>query len=163
MRGSDHLTNTATQIQLIENLNGDVPVYGHHSLLVDLAGDNLSKRLGSLSIRDLRNSGVEPMALNNLMSTLGSSNSPKILHSLNDVASYFEINSFGSAPTKFDLNLLNSMSSKVLRDTPINIIKKELLSEGSSARHKNGAVELLPISGNLSPSIKMSCWSLQLL
>ena len=70
------------------------------------------------------------MALNNLMSTLGSSNSPKILHSLNDVASYFEINSFGSAPTKFDLNLLNSMSSKVLRDTPINIIKKELIELG---------------------------------
>ena len=76
VRGSDHLTNTATQIQLIRNLNGDVPVYGHHSLLVDISGDNLSKRLGSLSIRDLRNSGVEPMALNNLMSTLGSSNSP---------------------------------------------------------------------------------------
>ena len=130
VRGSDHLTNTATQIQLIRNLNGDIPVYGHHSLLVDLSGDNLSKRLGSLSIRDLRNSGVEPMALNNLMSTLGSSNSPKILHSLNDVASYFEINSFGSAPTKFDLNLLNSMSSKILRDTPINIIKKELIELG---------------------------------
>ena len=53
VRGSDHLTNTATQIQLIRNLNGDVPIYGHHSLLVDLSGDNLSKRLGSLSIKDL--------------------------------------------------------------------------------------------------------------
>lgn len=130
VRGSDHLTNTATQIQLLKTLGKNEPVFGHHSLLIDLSGENLSKRLGSLSIRDFRNSGVEPMALNNLMSTLGSSNSTKILHSLNDVCKFFEITSFGSAPTKFDVNLLNSISSKILRETPFKFIKKDLIKIG---------------------------------
>ena len=130
IRGSDHITNTATQIQLIQNLGGTVPFYSHHSLLIDSSGDNLSKRHGALSIRDFRNSGVEPMALNNLISTLGSSNSPKLLHSLNEVFEFFDISSFGSASTKFDLNLLNSMSAKILRSTPFNLIKKELIKIG---------------------------------
>ncbi len=130
VRGSDHLTNTATQIQLIEYLGGSLPSYGHHSLLLDVTGDNLSKRLGSLSIRDLRNSGIEPMALNNLLSTLGSSNSPKLLHSLDEISKFFEIFSFGSAPTKFDLNLLDITSSKILRTTPFDVIKKDLIEIG---------------------------------
>ena len=97
---------------------------------LDPSGDNLSKRLGAFSIRDFRNSGVEPMALNNLISTLGSSNSPKLLHSLDEVFEFFDISSFGSASTKFDLNLLNSMSAKILRSTPLNLIKKELIKIG---------------------------------
>ena len=110
IRGSDHLTNTATQIQLINILGGKIPSFGHHSLLIDVSGENLSKRLGSMSIRDLRSSGIEPMALNNLMSTLGSSNSPKLLHSLNEISEHFDISKFGAAPTKFDLKVLNLIS-----------------------------------------------------
>ena len=97
------------------------------------------------------------MALNNLMSTLGSANSPKILHSLNDVASFFEINSFGSAPTKFDLNLLNSMSSKVLRDIPINFIKNiKKPSTGNNPKNifflTADAFGVLPPISKLNPS-----------
>ena len=47
IRGSDHITNTATQIQLLETLGSITPFYGHHSLLTGLDGDNLSKRFGS--------------------------------------------------------------------------------------------------------------------
>ena len=130
IRGVDHLTNTATQIQLINNLGGNIPFYGHHSLLINLSGDNLSKRLGSLSIKDIRNAGIEPMALNNIISTLGSSKSPKLLHSLDEISEFFTISSFGSAPTKFDFNLLNNMSSKILRDTPVKTIKKEFYEIG---------------------------------
>ena len=130
IRGVDHLTNTATQIQLINNLGGNIPFYGHHSLLIDLSGDNLSKRLGTLSIKDIRNAGIEPMALNNIISTLGSSKSPKLLHTLEEISEFFTISSFGSAPIKFDFNLLNNMSSKILRDTPLKTIKKEFVEIG---------------------------------
>ena len=130
IRGVDHLTNTATQIQLINNLGGNIPFYGHHSLLIDLSGDNLSKRLGALSIKDIRNAGIEPMALNNIISTLGSSKSPKLLHTLEEISEFFTISSFGSAPIKFDFNLLNNMSSKILRDTPLKTIKKEFVEIG---------------------------------
>ena len=63
VRGSDHVTNTATQIQIIEALGGTAPRFAHHSLLTGPQGEALSKRLGTLSLRDLRARGVEPMAL----------------------------------------------------------------------------------------------------
>ena len=63
VRGSDHVTNTATQIQIIQALGGAVPQFAHHSLLTGPQGESLSKRLGTLSLRDLRARGVEPMAL----------------------------------------------------------------------------------------------------
>ena len=73
VRGSDHVTNTATQIQIINALGGTVPSFAHHSLLTGPQGESLSKRLGVLSIRDLRESGIEPEALLSLMARLGSS------------------------------------------------------------------------------------------
>ena len=60
VRGSDHVTNTATQIQIIEALGGTPPAFAHHSLLTGPQGEALSKRLGTLSLRDLRAAGVEP-------------------------------------------------------------------------------------------------------
>ena len=71
VRGSDHVTNTATQIQIIKALGGTVPSFAHHSLLTGPQGEALSKRLGTLALRDLREAGVEPMALVSLMARLG--------------------------------------------------------------------------------------------
>ena len=73
VRGADHVTNTATQIQIMQALGGQVPSFAHHSLLTGPQGEALSKRLGTLSLRDLRSKGVEPMALLSLMARLGSS------------------------------------------------------------------------------------------
>ena len=63
VRGSDHVTNTATQIQMIKALGGDIPKFAHHSLLTGPGGEALSKRLGTLALKDLREAGIEPEAL----------------------------------------------------------------------------------------------------
>ena len=73
VRGADHVTNTATQIQIIRALGGTPPAFAHHSLLTGAAGEALSKRLGTLALRDLRERGIQPMALLSLMARLGSS------------------------------------------------------------------------------------------
>jgi len=73
VRGSDHVTNTATQIQMIQALGGAVPTFAHHSLLTGPQGEGLSKRLGTLSLRDLRAQGIAPEAVLSLMARLGSS------------------------------------------------------------------------------------------
>ena len=73
VRGSDHVTNTATQIQIVAALGGTAPTYAHHSLLTGPQGEALSKRLGTLALRDLRAAGIEPMAILSLMARLGSS------------------------------------------------------------------------------------------
>ena len=58
VRGSDHVTNTATQIQIISAIGGKIPQFSHHSLLIGPKGEGLSKRLGSLALRDMRAAGV---------------------------------------------------------------------------------------------------------
>jgi len=70
VRGADHVTNTATQIQIMQALGGAPPAFAHHSLLTGPQGEALSKRLGTLSLRDLRAQGIEPMALLSLMARL---------------------------------------------------------------------------------------------
>jgi glutamyl-tRNA synthetase len=114
VRGSDHVTNTATQIQIIEALGGAVPDFAHHSLLTGPQGEALSKRLGTLSLRDLREQGVEPMALLSLMARLGSSQPVELASSLDEIVAGFELSSFGAAPTKFDVNDLFPLTAHAL-------------------------------------------------
>ena len=85
VRGSDHVTNTATQIQIIAALGGTVPSFAHHSLLTGPQGEALSKRLGTLSLRDLRAQGVEPMAILSLMARLGSSDPVELRENVAEV------------------------------------------------------------------------------
>ncbi len=130
IRGSDHVTNTATQIQLLGMIGSSVPTYGHHSLLTGLSGSNLSKRFGSLAIRDLRSSGIEPMALVSILSALGSSKPIKVFHSYEEIYHEFSLDYFSSAPTKFDPDLLYVISKKVLYSISLNEVEKDLRKIG---------------------------------
>ena len=114
VRGSDHVTNTATQIQIIEALGGAVPNFAHHSLLTGPQGEGLSKRLGTLSLRDLRADGVEPMAMLSQMARLGSSEPIEVRASVEEIVDGFELSTFGAPPTKFDVEDLKPLSAKVL-------------------------------------------------
>lgn len=104
VRGSDHVTNTATQIQIIRALGGDVPSFAHHSLLTGPQGEALSKRLGTLALRDLRAQGVQPMALLSHMARLGTSDPVELRTDMDDLVQGFDLSHFGSAPTKFDVD-----------------------------------------------------------
>ena len=114
VRGSDHVTNTATQIQIIEALGGTVPAFAHHSLLTGPQGEGLSKRLGTLALKDLREQGVEPMALLSHMARIGSSDPMELRQDMADLIEGFDISRFGSAPTKFDVADLGPLSAKLL-------------------------------------------------
>lgn len=118
VRGADHVTNTATQIQIMRALGGTPPSFAHHSLLTGAKGEELSKRLGTLSLRDLRAAGVEPLALLSLMARLGSSQPVELAASHADIVAGFDIGTFGTAPTKFDAGDLWPLTRGVLRATP---------------------------------------------
>ncbi|MGR3377537.1 glutamate--tRNA ligase [Salipiger abyssi] len=133
VRGSDHVTNTATQIQIIEALGGSVPSFAHHSLLTGPQGESLSKRLGVLSIRDLRESGVEPEALLSLMARLGSSQPVELRLSLDEIAEGFELSQFGAAPTKFDVNDLYPLTARKLHELPLSAVADEIAALGVPA------------------------------
>ena len=102
VRGADHVTNTATQIQIIKALGGTPPRFAHHSLLTGPQGEELSKRLGTLSLRDLREQGVAPEALLSLMARLGSNQPVQLRMSLDELAEGFDLSQFGASPTRFD-------------------------------------------------------------
>lgn len=130
VRGSDHVTNTATQIQIIEALGGTVPAFAHHSLLTGPQGEALSKRLGTLSLRDLRAEGVEPLALLSLMARLGSSQPVEVVDSLEALIEGFDLSSFGSAPTKFDRADLFPLTAKYLHGVPFAAMADDIAALG---------------------------------
>jgi glutamyl-tRNA synthetase len=114
VRGSDHVTNTATQIQMIHSLGGDVPRFAHHSLLTGPQGEALSKRLGTLALRDLRAQGIAPQAILSLMARLGSSDPVELRADIAEVVENFDLSKFGSAPTKFDAEDLVPLTARHL-------------------------------------------------
>ena len=130
VRGSDHVTNTATQIQIIDALGGTMPNFAHHSLLIGLQGEGLSKRLGTLSLRDMRKEGIVPEALISLMARLGSSQPVELQTELDAVAGGFELSHFGTAPTKFDKEDLFPLTARYLQNLPLVIVAKSVADAG---------------------------------
>ena len=130
VRGSDHVTNTATQIQIIGALGAAPPRFAHHSLLTGPGGEGLSKRLGTLALRDLRAQGVEPMALLSLMARLGSADPVELRASPEDVAAHFDLSRFGAAPTKLDVADLGPLSARHLQSLPPEALADEMEAAG---------------------------------
>lgn len=130
VRGSDHVTNTATQIQIIEALGGTPPAFAHHSLLTGPQGESLSKRLGTLSLRDLRAKGVEPMALLSLMARLGSADPVELRSEMAELIDGFDIERFGSAPTKFDVQDLFPLTGRYLQSLPLSAVADRVAAAG---------------------------------
>jgi glutamyl-tRNA synthetase len=130
VRGSDHVTNTATQIQIIEALGGTPPAFAHHSLLTGPQGEALSKRLGTLALRDLRARGVAPEALLSLMARLGSSQPVELHATLDEIAEGFDLATFGSAPTKFDEADLFPLTARHLQSLPLEAVADRIAALG---------------------------------
>ena len=130
VRGSDHVTNTATQIQIIKALGGTVPTFAHHSLLTGPQGEALSKRLGTLALRDLRENGVEPFALLSLLARLGTSDPIELRTEMAALIDGFDIEKFGTAPTKFDADDLYPLTGRYLQTLPLESVRSDIEALG---------------------------------
>ena len=131
VRGLDHVTNTATQIQMIEALGHRPPAFAHHSLLTGPKGEKLSKRdFETSSLRDLRAAGIDPMAVLSLMARLGSSKPVELTEDLGALVAGFELSAFGAAPTKFDMDDLKPMTARLLHAKPFEAVASDLAAMG---------------------------------
>ncbi|PIE18292.1 MAG: glutamate--tRNA ligase [Proteobacteria bacterium] len=130
VRGSDHVTNTATQIQIIEALGGTVPRFAHHSLLTGPQGEKLSKRIGDLALKDLRANGVAPMAVLSLMARLGSSDPVELRDTVEEVVEGFDLAAFGAASTKFDADDLGPLTARWLAARPFSEVAEAVRAAG---------------------------------
>lgn len=130
VRGMDHVTNTATQIQMFRALGMQVPEFAHHSLLTGPEGEALSKRLGTLALRDLRAAGIEPMAVLSLMARLGSADPVEIRQDMQTLIEGFDISRFGAAPTKLNPDDLRPMTARYLHGLPFASVEARLRGFG---------------------------------
>jgi len=130
IRGEDHVTNTATQIQIFEAMGGAPTGFAHHSLLVDADGSSLSKRLGSLTLESLRESGVEPMALLSYMARLGSSDLVEPRSSHDELIAGFDLSRYGRAPARFSTEELAALNAKLLHVKPYAEMADHLRAAG---------------------------------
>ncbi|MEM9795464.1 MAG: glutamate--tRNA ligase [Pseudomonadota bacterium] len=156
VRGSDHVTNTATQIQIMAALGHGHPDFAHHSLLTGPQGEALSKRLGSLALKDMRESGVEPMALLSLMARLGTSEAVEIRDTPADLADAFEIGQFGTAPTKFDPADLPALSAARLQTLPLDAVADDVAAIGVPEAEREAF--WMVVRDNISSRGEMAEW-----
>ena len=113
VRGEDHVTNSAAQIQMFEALGAKPPEFAHEALLVAAEG-KLSKRLGSYGAEHLREEGVEPMAMLSLLARIGTSQPVEPIAGLDELARDFDFAHFGRAPAHFDPHDVELLNARLL-------------------------------------------------
>lgn len=132
IRGEDHVTNTAVQIQIFKALgaNADAIAFAHFPLLTDAGGHNLSKRLGSLSVAGLRDQGIEAMAINSLVARLGSSDPVEPKKMLRELIDGFDLAKFSRASPKLDPDELKRLNERLLHEMPFDAVRDRLAALG---------------------------------
>jgi glutamyl-tRNA synthetase len=131
IRGEDHVTNTAAQVQLFAALDGGLPTFAHLPLLTDAEGRKLSKREEDLSLRALReDAGIEAMALNAYLAKLGTPDPIEVRHTLDALVAEFDIARFGRAAPKFDRDELLRLNARLLHETPFSAVAGRLADMG---------------------------------
>ncbi|WP_300527878.1 glutamate--tRNA ligase [Maricaulis sp.] len=127
IRGEDHTTNSGAQIEIFEALGGSAPVFGHQALLVGADGGKLSKRLGSLSMEDLREvEGFEAMAVNSLLGRIGTSDPVEPFMALEDLLEGFSLSKLTRSPARFDPEELARINAKILHETGYDAVRDRL-------------------------------------
>ena len=117
LRGEDHVSNTALQLQMFAALGAAPPRLSHAALLVGSEG-KLSKRLGSLGCDALREEGIEPEALLSMLARLGTSQPVEPQADAAALVAGFDLSAFGRAPARFDGEELARVNAGVVHQLP---------------------------------------------
>ncbi|HET9628100.1 MAG TPA: glutamate--tRNA ligase [Novosphingobium sp.] len=130
LRGEDHVSNTAAQVQMFTALGSRPPDFAHEALLVGSEG-KLSKRVGSLGVAALREEGIEPEALIALLARLGTSQPVEPIVDRGELVATFDLATFGRAPARFDEAELHRLNAQIVHKLPFDRVA-HLLPPGMS-------------------------------
>lgn len=134
IRGEDHVANTATHVQMFEALGAKVPEFAHYALLAGKDGGKLSKRLGALSIENMRDDmGYEAMAINSVIAKLGTSDNIDAYDSLEKLVEEFDFSKFARSIAKFDDEEIARINTKLIHEMDYQTAKPKLEAIGLSA------------------------------
>jgi len=131
LRGEDHVSNTAAQVQMFEALGAPLPRFAHEALLTGAEG-KLSKRLGSLGLAHFREIGIEPAALVALLARLGTSDPVDPSLDADALTQAFDLAHFGRAPARFDEAELERTNAAIVHALPFAAVA-DRLPEGMDA------------------------------
>ena len=125
VRGEDHVSNSAAQIQMFEALGAPPPTFAHEALLVAAEG-KLSKRLGSYGAEHVRAEGVEPMAMLSVLARIGTSLPVEPVATLDELAAGFDFATFGRAPAHFDPHEVELVNARLLHKLDFSAVDERL-------------------------------------
>jgi glutamyl-tRNA synthetase len=156
VRGEDHVTNTAVQIQIFRALGAEPPAFGHHNLLTDAGGEGLSKRTGALSLRSLRAKGVEALAVAALSVQVGAAGSVHPVASLEELAAELDLSKLSQSASRFDEAELLALSARTLHAAPFAAVAGRL--EKLDIAGPQAEAFWLAVRGNLSQLNDAAKW-----
>ncbi len=132
VRGEDHVSNTATQLQMFVAMGATPPHFAHEALLVGTEG-KLSKRLGSLGMDAFKEQGIEPAAILSLLARLGTSDPVEACASAEPLIAGIDFSRFGRAPARFDETELAQLNAKIVHQLPFETVADRLPAGMDSA------------------------------
>lgn len=131
VRGEDHVSNTAMHIQMFKAIGRTPPNFAHLPMISDSDGGKLSKRLGSLSVREMRdNERLEPMAIVSLLARLGSADPIEPFTKMQPLINSFDMSKFSKGAPKFDMEELLRLNARIIHETPFEDVNVRLARMG---------------------------------
>ena len=150
VRGEDHVSNTALQLQMFAAMGAEAPAFAHAALLTGSEG-KLSKRLGSLGVEHFRSVGIEPQALRALLARIGTSDPVEPLVDAGPLIGSFDFARFGRAPARFDESELAQVNARIVHQLDYATVKDRLPAGMSEA-------EWVAVRLNLSVVADAAAW-----
>ena len=133
IRGEDHISNTAFHIQIFEALNATIPTFGHHPFLTDENGKGFGKRLGSLSIEKLRDTGFESLTILNYLLSVGTSSNISSETDVTKLINNYNISNISNSSPKFSIEVLKLLNKEILQKYTYSDVKNKFLDLGIHA------------------------------
>ncbi len=130
IRGEDHLSNSATHLQIFKALKAKkLPNLAHMCLLYN-KNQEISKRIGGFDIASIRHNGIEPMTINSFLAKIGTSDSVHEYISMQEILKNFDLSKFGKASVHYDISDLERLNEKLLHHMPYAMAYDSMLEKG---------------------------------
>ncbi|GAA3695015.1 glutamate--tRNA ligase [Sphingomonas cynarae] len=150
VRGEDHVSNTALQLQMFAAMDAAAPAFAHTALLTGAEG-KLSKRLGSLGVDHFREEGIEPAAVRSLLARLGTSDAVEPVVDPAPLIAGLDFARFGRAPARFDEVELQQVNARIVHQLDHDAVADRLPAG-------MGAAEWQAVRPNLSRVAEAADW-----
>lgn len=155
IRGDDHTSNTAVQIEIINALDKNKISFAHHALLKASSGDKLSKRDNVISIDSFREENIEPISILSLLSTIGTSKSIELKDSIQQIIDEFRLDTISTSPGRIETDVLKALNKKQVQKFEYDEVKTRLDKIDTNIDQKFWNT----IKGNLDTVEDVAAWT----